>query len=135
MYLYVHGNRDNVLCFSHIVPPPMLTIEALPNITYVGTQTSLNCNLQLPPVVDTAVLVNSSWTRLAGNSSTRVEELLVISLGNNLYRSTITVSPLKSSDAGNYTCSYTIEAESILINGTNTEATYALVPVGKKTPN
>ena len=129
----MHGDHDIcmfLLFFS--VPPPMLTIETHPNVTYIGTQTSLNCNLQLPPVVNTDVLVNSSWTRPAGNSSTRVEELLLTSLGNNHYQSTITISPLRSSDAGNYTCSYTIEAESALINGTSTEVTYTLVPLGKK---
>lgn len=87
--------------------------------------------VQLAPAVDSTVVVNSSWVRPADGGGVRVEEVAVTRIDSNLYQASVVFNPLISTDAGNYTCTVTVEAASMLINGTSVEGTYSLVPLGE----
>jgi len=124
--IYIHSDM-----FLLVVPTPLLTFMTVPTSTYIGTHTSLHCVTRLAPAVDSAVVVNSSWFRPDNSDSVRVEEVAVTRISSNLYQASIVFNPLISTDAGNYTCSVTVEAASMLINGTSVEGTYSLVTLGE----
>ena len=80
------------------VPPPTVTITATPSqVTTVGGNITLTCNIQLGQSVDSNVTVNSTWI---GPNSLTSSSILA-----RPYQSTLMLGSLATTGAGNYTCS------------------------------
>ena len=77
--------------------------------SYIGTNTTLKCSITLNhDAVDTTVnigRIDVTWMgpqgRLSSNGTIAISEATVSS---NVYESTLTLSPLMNTAAGNYTC-------------------------------
>ena len=97
---------------SSAVPPPDVTLEISDNkVPYVGGDIVLVCEIQLPGVVSASdVSVSVRW--LKGGSefsgvSKRVTVVIPTSSASTV-QSTVSFSPLVSSDGGRYECEATL---------------------------
>ena len=115
----------------HTVPVPRLIFTTEPNATYIGTETYLNCTVQLAAAVDSVVQVNVSLARKMNDSSDSDVEEVTTSLSDNTYQSSIVFSPLVGEDEGEYMCSATVEPKGAHIIGTTVEGLYSLIPLGE----
>ena len=80
------------------VPPPTVTITAVPSqVSAVGGNITLTCNIQLGQSVDSNVTVNSTWI---GPNSLTSSSILA-----RPYQSTLILGSLATTGAGNYSCS------------------------------
>ncbi|KAL5486424.1 hypothetical protein EMCRGX_G018896 [Ephydatia muelleri] len=80
------------------IPPPTVTITAAPSqVTTIGGNITLTCDIQLDPSVDSNVTVNSTWT---GPNSLTSSSIL-----SSPYQSTLMLGSLTTTSAGNYACS------------------------------
>ena len=97
---------------SSAVPPPSLTLVISDNkVPYVGNSITLVCEIQLPGIVSAShVDVSVRWLKggseFSGESG-RVTVVTPISSGSTV-QSTVSFSPLLSSDGGRYECEATL---------------------------
>ncbi len=75
---------------------------------YTGEDVSLTCDITLDPAVDSEVTVTASWTVPSGLglSAGVMDRFHTNPL---LYRSTLTLSFLMTSDSGDYTCTASVD--------------------------
>ena len=101
------------MCVSNIsVSAPtsvMVTPPVVPII--VGSSISLTCTVELSPLVDVPVIVNTVWTGPDGFMTTNTAQPVS---GNTTttYASTATVSSPGREQSGNYSCRATVRAVS-----------------------
>ena len=91
------------------MPTPTLDLSVPSGPLYEGTSRTLTCSVTLPDTVDTDVTVDVQWTPVA--SSDRVTISPVTSM-RSPFISTLTLSPLSMSDAGQYSCEATADSSS-----------------------
>ena len=101
---------------SHAVPTPTLDLSIRGGPLYEGTSHTLTCTVTLPDTVDTNVTVDVQWTPVA--SSDRVMTSPVTSM-RSPFISTLTLSPLSMSDAGQYSCEATADSSSQYITASS----------------
>ena len=104
------------VCVSPPVPTPTLDLSVPSGPPYEGTSQTLTCNVTLPDTVDTDVTVDVQWTLPA--SSDRVMISAVYSM-RPPFISTLTLSPLSMSDAGQYSCEATADSSSQYITASS----------------
>ncbi len=86
-----------------------MTVTSNPDRTvYAGEDVTLTCDITLDPAVDSEVAVTASWTVPSGLglSAGVMDRLQTNPL---LYRSTLTLSFLMTSDSGDYTCTASVD--------------------------
>ena len=96
LYMYVHA-----------VPTPTLDLSVPSGPLYEGTSQTLNCTVTLPDTVDTDVNVTIQWT----HNGTVIDVMIVFNL-RSPFISTLTLSPLSMTDAGQYSCVATADSSS-----------------------
>ena len=104
------------ICVSPPVPTPTLDLSVPSGPLYEGTSQTLACSVTLPDTVDTDVTVDVQWTLPA--SSDRVV-ISVVSSMRSPFISTLTLSPLGMSDAGQYACEATADSSSQYITASS----------------
>lgn len=93
------------MCFLSVpTPNPSISHSAL----IAGTEGNLTCGYTLSPSVDTHLMVDTSWMANSSKLATTRDERITIS------GSTLTFSPLNTSDSGRYTCTLTLSAPQML---------------------
>ena len=101
---------------SHAVPTPTPYLSVPSGPLYEGTSHTLTCTVTLPDTVDTDVTVDVQWTSVA--ASDRVMISPVTSM-RSPFISTLTLSPLSMSDAGQYSCEATADSSSQYITASS----------------
>ena len=103
----------------------------IPNpIPPFGSNVTLTCAVELSPVVDVPVTVNTVWTTDEGFSNTRTTQPVMGSLTN--YATTYMISPFRRSDSGIYSCRATVSLTSnAYISDRNTVSHTIRVTTGK----
>ena len=76
---------------------------------YEGTSQTLNCTVTLPDTVDTDVNVTVQWTHNGTMTDVMISD---VSSMRSPFISTLTLSPLSMSDAGQYSCVATADSSS-----------------------
>ena len=104
------------MCVSPPVPTPTLDLSVPSGPLYEGTSQTLACSVTLPDTVDTDVTVDVQWTPAA--SSDRVMISAVSSM-RPPFISTLTLSPLSMSDAGQYSCGASADSSSQYITASS----------------
>ena len=101
--------RLYISCSLHTVPTPAASVDVPSGPLYEGTSQTLTCSVTLPGTVDTDVNVTVDWTHDSTpiNSSVHV----VVSPGPP-FMSTLRLSPLIMTDAGQYSCQATATSTS-----------------------
>ena len=106
----------------------------------IGTERSLTCNITLASYSPSSPNITIQWMKdglVLDVSSERVD-LSELQVNGNSYTSSITFSPLNSTDTGDYTCTGTIspigsgfnaDVEPYII-GTNNNVSYTLTVQG-----
>ena len=121
---------DHPMCLSHTVPTPTLDLSVPSGTLYEGTSHTLTCSVTLPDTVDTDVTVDVQWTPVA--SSDRVTISPVTSM-RSPFISTLTLSPLSMSDAGQYSCEATADSSSQYITASSQgQSSMEMVTVASK---
>lgn len=92
----------------------------------VGATVTLTCAVELNPLVDVPVTVNTEWTGPPGFTTTYT---LVGSTTN--YTSTAVVRSFGREQSGNYTCCAGINSIPPFLNGSTPASVTARVSVGK----
>ena len=122
------GCRTNSICVwvSPPVSTPTLALSVPSGPLYEGTSLTLTCNITLPDTVDSEdVTVDVQWTPV--DSSDRVMISTVSSM-RSPFISTLTLSPLKMSDSGQYSCRATATSPSQYITDSS-QGHSSLVPL------
>ena len=88
------------------VPPPSVSVTNSSG-TYVGTNFTLTCTIELRTAVDTPVVVNSTWHGPVIPTGARVVASEPTGTGAR-YQTVLMFRPLNASDSGNYTCEVTV---------------------------
>ena len=112
-----------------VVPTP--TVAIISNTTSpvsVGSDVTLTCTVDLDPVVDVPVTVNTVWTGPAGFVRTTTAQPVMGS--TTTYTSTAMVSSFGRDQSGVYTCTATVNSTSSFIDG-SMEFASTRVTVGK----
>lgn len=102
---YCHNKQIYILI---IVPAPVVSISGLPNRPlYTGTSLQLACSFQLTNFVDTAVELNSVWSRggeVITNGS-RINISAASAIRPSIFQTTVYISPVSDTmDSGQYSC-------------------------------
>ena len=97
---------------SSAVPPPDVALEMSDNkVPYVGNDIALVCEIQLPGVVSVSdVSVSVRWLK-GGNEFSGVSGRVTVvtpTSSSSTVQSTVSFSPLLSSDGGRYECQATL---------------------------
>ena len=97
----------------HTVPTPAASLGVPSGPLYEGTSQTLSCSATLPGTVDTDVTVAVDWT-LDSIPITSSERLMVspVSGVRSPFMSTLRLSPLIMTDAGQYSCQATATSSS-----------------------
>ncbi|KAL5486438.1 hypothetical protein EMCRGX_G018913 [Ephydatia muelleri] len=104
------------------IPPPTVTITAAPSqVTTIGGNITLTCDIQLDPSVDSNVTVNSTWI---GPNSLTSSSILA-----SPYQSTLMLGSLTTTGAGNYACSVLVSPDKNTFINQTTQRTTILVSV------
>ena len=99
----------NSVCITFSLSVPIsATISRMPpaDVLSAGIILTLICTIQLNTVVDTNVVVNTSWTGptvFASNSQGRIS-VTHVNGSVSPYKTTLQFSPLNVTDNGSYTC-------------------------------
>ena len=97
---------------SSAVPPPSLTLVISDNkVAYVGNDITLVCGIQLPGVVSASdVSVSVRWLKGGSEFSGVSGRVTVVTptSSDSTVQSTVSFSPLLSSDGGRYECEATL---------------------------
>ena len=103
-------------CISHAVPTPTLDLSVPSGPLYEGTSHTLTCSVTLPDTVDTDVTVDVQWIPVASSDRAMISTLTSM---RSPFISTLTLSPLSMSDAGQYFCVATANSSSKCITASN----------------
>ena len=119
-----------LLCsVMHIVPAPShLTITSIPisPIRPIGSDVLLTCAVELNPLVDVPVTVNTVWTGPAGFMTTNT------AMGSSTtYTSTAMVSSFEREKSGDYTCAATISSMSSFLFSSESQSETTKITVGE----
>ena len=108
------------VCVSLQVPTPSVSLSVPSGPLYEGTSQTLTCTVTLPEPVDTNVTVGVVWrfnnTQVV--PSTRME-IPPVSSRRSPFTSTLTLSPLSMSDAGQFSCEATADSASQYITASS----------------
>ena len=104
------------LCLSLPVPTPSVSMSIPSGTLYEGTSQALTCTVTLPETLDTDVTVGVVWrfTETPVVPSARVE-ISPVSSTRSPFTSTLILSPLSMSDAGQFSCEATADSASQFI--------------------
>ena len=102
--------------FTLPVPTPSVSMSIPSGPLYEGTSQILTCTVTLPDVVDTDVTVGVVWrfTDTPVVTSARVQ-ISPVSSTRSPFTSTLILSPLSMSDAGQFSCEATADSLSQFI--------------------
>ena len=103
------------MAIIYAVPILALSLSVPNGPLYEGTSHTLACNATLPGTVDTDVTVDVYWTLPASSDHVNV----MLSPVATTFISTLTLSPLSMSDAGQYSCEATVNSSSQYISTSN----------------
>ena len=95
-----------VLLCLHVVPTPTLNLSVPSGLLYEGTSQILTCTASLPDTVDTDVNVTVQWIH---NGTVMMSD---VSSMRSPFISTLTLSPLSMTNAGQYSCVATADSPS-----------------------
>ena len=103
----------HVSCSVYTVPTPAASLGVLSGPLYEGTSQTLTCSVTLPGTVDTDVTVTVDWT-LDSTPITSSDRVMVspVSSVKFPFMSTLRLSPLIMTDAGQYSCQATATSSS-----------------------
>ena len=104
-----------------------MTLEPLPNETYIGTVVGLYCTVWLDSAVDTDVQVTASITPASEESQSFRE---ANDRGNGAYQTSLVFSPLASGDGSVYVCNVSVQSANEHVVGTTANTAYSLTPLG-----
>ena len=101
------------VCVSLPVPTPSVSLSVPSGPLYEGTSQTLTCTVTLPEAVDTDVTVGVVWrfTDTQIVNSIRIQ-ISPVSSTRSPFTSTLTLSPLSMSDAGQFSCEATADSAS-----------------------
>ena len=84
------------------MPTPTLDLSVVPSgLLYEGTSQTLTCTVSLPDTVDTDVNVTVQWKLATASDRVMISD---VSNMRSPFISTLTLSPLSMTDAGQYSC-------------------------------
>ena len=107
------------LSFSRLynaVPTPTLDLSVPSGPLYEGTSQTFTCTVTLPDTVDTDVTVDVRWTLVASSDHVMISPVTSM---RSPFISTLTLSPLSMSDAGQYSCEATADSSSQYITASS----------------
>ena len=111
------------------MPTPTLDLSVPSGPLYEGTSQTLNCTVTLPDTVDTNVTVTVQWT----HNGTAMSDTMTYDVSSMMlpsFISTLTLSPLSMTDAGQYSCVATADSSSQYIStssqGTSSDMTLSV---------
>ena len=108
------------LCLSLPVPTPSVSMSIPSGPLYEGTSQTLTCTVTLPEAVDTDVTVGVVWrfsdTSVAPSARAQISS---VSSTRSPFTSTLTLSPLSMSDAGQFSCEATADSVSQFITASS----------------
>ena len=118
--IYTIPNHHLCLYVSLPVPTPSVSLSVPRGPLYEGTSQTLTCTVTLPKAVDTDVTVGVVWrfTDTPVAPSARVQISSVAST-RSPFISTLTLSPLNMSDAGQFSCEATADSASQYITASS----------------
>ena len=119
LYIYHSQSSSLSVCVSLPVPTPYVSLVPSGPL-YEGTSQTLTCTVTLPQPVDTDVTVGVVWrfTNTQIVNSTRIQISPVSSM-RSPFTSTLTLSPLSMSDAGQFSCEATADTASQYITASS----------------
>ena len=102
------------------VPTPSVSLSVPSGPLYEGTSQTLTCTVTLPEAVDTDVTVGVVWrfTDTPVAPSARIQ-ISPVSSTRSPFTSTLTLSPLSMSDAGQFSCEATANSASQYITASS----------------
>ena len=112
-----YGDTDSIIISHvytvHTVPTPAASLGVPSGPLYEGTSQTLTCSVTLPGTVDTDVTVTVDWT-LDSTPITSSDRVVVspVSSVRSPFMSTLRLSPLIMTDAGQYSCQATATSSS-----------------------
>lgn len=116
--------------FSSLSPVPVpTTVNISHGMINVGATVTLNCTVELSPLVDVIVTVNTVWTGPAGFMTNNTAQPVMGSTTN--YTSTAMISSFGREQSGNYICCASINSIPPFLNGSTPASVTARVSVGK----
>ena len=108
------------LCLSLPVPTPSVSMSVPSGPLYEGTSQTLTCTVTLPEAVDIDVTVGVVWrftdTSVAPSAHVQISS---VSSTRSPFTSTLTLSPLSMSDAGQFSCEATADSSSQFITASS----------------
>ena len=93
---------------------------------YEGTSQTLSCTVTLPDTVDTDVNVTVQWTHNGTMTDVMISD---VSSMRSPFISTLTLSPLSMTDAGQYSCVATADSSSQYISTSQESSTGVILNV------
>ena len=95
------------------MPTPTLDLSVPSGPLYEGTSQTLTCTISLPDTVNTNVTVTVQWTH-----NDTMTDVMISDVSNlrSTFISTLTLSPLSMTDAGQYSCVATADSSSQYIS-------------------
>ena len=114
------------------VPAPtsvVLMSDPVSPIQPIGSVVTLICTVELSPVVDVPVTVNTVWTGPAGFMTTNTAQPVMGS--TTTYTSTTMVSSFGREQSGVYNCTATVNSTSPFHADSDSQSEIARVSVGK----
>ena len=103
----------------------MISSDPISPIRPVGSDVTLTCTMELSPVVDVPVTVNTVWTGPATNTAQTV-------MGSTTtYTSTAMISSFERDQSGVYTCTATVSSTSSFLTDSGSQPGTARITVGK----
>ena len=111
MFLSLCVNLLSPICISLPVPTPSVSLSVPSGPLYEGTSQTLTCTVTLPEPMDTDVTVGVVWrfTDTPVDPSARIQ-ISPVSSTRSPFTSTLTLSPLSMSDAGQFSCEATADS-------------------------
>ena len=108
------------VCLSLPVSTPSVSLSVPSGPLYDGTSQTLTCTVTLPEPVDSDVTVGVVWrftnTQVVNSTSIQIPS---VSSTRSPFTSTLTLSPLSMSDAGQFSCEATADSASQYITASS----------------
>ena len=120
IYHFLHPISPISVYVSLPVPTPSVSLSVPSGPLYEGTSQTMTCTATLPEPVDTDVTVGVVWrfTDTQIVNSTRIQ-ISPVSSTRSPFTSTLTLSPLSMSDAGQFSCEATADSTSQYITASS----------------
>ncbi len=100
---------------------------------YDGESVNLTCTITVDPAVDSAVAVTASWAGPGGGVLSNGGHVTVSGVtGSGPYQSTLTLSPLVTSDTGGYTCTASVGTSTPQVVASGNATDTHTITVGKR---